>query len=109
MGLIGVGSSRDSEARGLVYDGNSVELTEGLVATLSGIEAMEDLGGGELSLSIATDVRGFFSTEGSTSGGAVTERLGGDCPKTTEDTLSPSVLTTDSETTEDICLGRAKP
>lgn len=109
MGLIGVGSSRDSDARGLLYVGNSVVLTEGLVATLSGIEAMEDRGGGELSLSMATDARGFFSTEGSTSGGAVTERLGGGCPQTTGDTLSPSVLTADSETTEDVGLGRAKP
>lgn len=104
--MIGVGSSRDSEARGLLNVGNSVVLTEGLAVTLSEIEAMEDLGGGELS-SIVTDARGF-STEGSASGEAVTERLGAGCPRARGGALSP-VLTVDSETTEYVGLGRVKP
>lgn len=98
MGFIGVGSSRDSEARGFLIGGNSVVLTDGVVAAES--EGIGDMGAGDLSLSIA---RGFSSTWGTTMIGAVIERLGVVRPVIT------GVSTAGSETTVDVGLGRARP
>ena len=100
VGLIGVGSSRDSEPRGFTKVGNSVVLTEWFAAAVSsGAGCGGDLGVGELSLSV---VGGVFSVKERTSGEAVIERVG---------VLRPVITTlaVDSETMVGVCLGRAKP
>jgi len=107
VGLIGVGSSRDSEVRGSLIGGVSVASMGGVVAAgPEGVEYVGDLGAGELSSSIAGD---FFSTKGVTRVGAVIERLGAVRPVITGETLSPTALTAGSVTTVDVRLDRAKP
>lgn len=109
VGFIGVGSSRDSEARGVLSVGNSVVLTDGLEAAVSGVDLVGTLGGGELSLSNTKDVGDFFSTGGGASGGTVIERLGTVRRVITGGTFSPSVLTVGSGTTVGAVFGRVNP
>jgi hypothetical protein len=60
VGLIGVGSSRDNEARGFSISGNVVVSTGEVVAVGSkGIEYVGDFRAGGLSLSTATGVGAF--------------------------------------------------
>lgn len=107
MGLIGVGSSRDSEARGFLIGGNSVVLMDGVVAAESErVGYVGDLGAGGLSTSNA--VR-FSSTGGTAMVGSVIERLGAVRPVITGETLSFVTLTVGSEMTVGVGLGRAKP
>lgn len=74
---MGVGSSRDSEVRGPLIGGNSVVLTDGIVAAESErFEYAGDLGVRGVSLSNASGAGCCFSTEGTTADGAVIERLG---------------------------------
>ena len=113
VGLIGVGSSRESDVRGLVKMGNSVVLTDGLAAIVSGVGVLTVWGAREISssrlrLALSRDA-GLSSTWGSTSAGAVVERLGGVRPVIAGGIFSLSVLTVDSGTTEDAGLGRVKP
>ena len=108
VGLIGVGSSRDSEARGVFVVGNSVVLTDGLVAMTSGVGLAGSLGAGGLSLSITRE-GGLLSTGGSNSGGAVVERPGKVRGVITGETFSLSVLRVGSEMTVEGGLGRANP
>ena len=85
-------------------------LIDGLVAVESeGAGYVGELGVGELSLSIMADVGGFFSTGGTTIGGAVTERLEAVHSVIVGDTLSLVALAVDSKTTVDVGLGRVKP
>ena len=70
---------------------------------------MGGLGSGELSLSIVAGTGGFSSTEGTTIGGAVIERLGTVHAVIVGDTLSLAGLAVDSETTVDVGFGRVKP
>ena len=87
-------------------DGNSVVLTEGVVAAESeGVGYVGDLGAGGLSLSIAESC---FSTDGATMGGAVIERSGTVGSAAAGETLSLVAFAVDSEVTVDIGLGRAK-
>lgn len=110
MGLIGVGSSSDNEARGFLIGGNSVVLIDGTAVTDSeGVGYVGDMGEGELSWSITGGAGVFFSTEGSTMAGAVIERLGAIRPAIMEGTFSLVALTVSSETTLDVGLDRAKP
>ena len=87
MGLIGAGSSRDNEPRGVVNVGNSVVLTEGLAAVVSDVGLVGGLGGGEISFSNTRGAGVLFSTGWSVSGGAVIERLGAVLPVMTGETL----------------------
>ena len=82
---------------------------EVVTAESEGIEYVGDFGTGELSLSIAVGAGGFLSTEGTTIGGAVTERPGSDCAVISEGTPSLATLTVESETTVDVGLGLVKP
>lgn len=109
MGLIGVGSSRDSEARGVFNVGNSVVLTDGLVAGVSEVGWAGSLGVGGSPLSTTRGAGVFLSAGRTTSGEAVTERLGAVRPMITGETFSPSVLTAGSETIVDAGFGRASP
>ena len=104
-----MGSSREREARGLLKGGNSVALTGGLPGSGSGGVLVEGLGTTEFPPPTTRPAGGHFSVVGSTCGEVVIERLGGMGPVVMGDTLSPSVVTVDSETTMDVCLGRAKP
>ena len=104
VGLIGVGSSRDSDAREFLIDGNSVVLTDGdAAAEPEGVGCVGDLGGGGLPSSITG---GLFSTEGTTMVGG---RLGVVRPVITGETVSLAVVTMSSEATVDAGLGRANP
>lgn len=62
VGLIGVGSSRDSEVRGVLNVGNSVRLADGLSVAGSRVALVASLGEGELSLSTTSDAGRIFST-----------------------------------------------
>ena len=98
--------SRDSEVRGFLMDGNSVVLTDRVVAAESdGVGYMGDLGVGWLSLSTADSC---FSTDGATMGGAVIERSGTVRSAAAGETLSLVAFAVDSEVTVDIGLGCAK-
>jgi hypothetical protein len=107
VGLMGTGSSRDSEVRGALTGGNSVALTDGVVGAESGGNVyVGDLGVGGVSLSV---VGSFISTGGTIIGGAVIERSGAVRPGMTGETLSPAAWTGESGTPVDAGLGRAKP
>lgn len=109
MGLIGVGSSRDSDVRGVFNVGNSIASAGGLEEGVSGVGLVGSLGTGELSLWKAREVGDLFSAKGSGSGGAVTERLGAARPVITGETFPLSALTMGSETTVGVGLGRVNP
>lgn len=105
-----MGSSRDNEARGFSISGKSVASTGGVVAVGSkGIEYVGDFGAGELSLSTATGAGGFFSTGGTTIGGAVIERLGVVRPVIAGETPSPEASTVDSRAIVEVGLCRVMP
>lgn len=103
--MIGVGSSREREARGLLKDGNSIVLADGLEVSDSG-GLWGSLGHGESGVRDGGD---FFSTGAIASGGAVVERLGVVRSVTTGETFPPLDLAGGSGTTGDVGLGRAKP